>query len=133
MIIINFLMDMIICNLTIFPTYFFLTNLNIISKRYILVLISLLIFIDLFITSTWFLNLILVILLYFFQKYFLKKNNLVKNILINSFSYVIYIIALYLYFNIKSIDCLYLLKYIVLNYPLFLIYLLISYKILKQT
>ena len=133
MIIINFLIDVIICNLTIFPTYFFLTNLNIISKRYILLLIGLLIFIDIFITRTWFLNLILVTLLYFFQQHFLKKNNLVKNILINSFSYVIYIIALYLYFNFKSIDYIYLLKYIFLNYPLYLIYLLISYKILKQT
>ena len=129
MIIFNLLLDILINNMTIFHTYFFLINIFKIPLRYFSLLIVSAIFIDLFLTHTYFLNLIWLLIFYFIFRQKGKHKSLFKNIVINSGAYVFYILSLYLYFNYRDINIFYLSKYLLFNYPVYLIYILISYKI----
>ena len=52
MIIFNFLLDLIMANYTIIPTYFFLVNIYKIPLRYCLIIIFIALFIDIFITRS---------------------------------------------------------------------------------
>ena len=120
MIIINLIEDLLIANLTIFPTYFILINIFKVPLRYSLIIIL--------IVLHCIFNIIILPILYILL-YKKKISKLSQNILFNSISYLLYISSLYLLFNYNQIDCLYLAKYLLFNYPLYLIYVLISYKI----
>ena len=127
MIIINLIEDLLIANLTIFPTYFILINIFKVPLRYSLIIILIALFLDIYVLHCIF-NIIILPILYILL-YKKKISKLSQNILFNSISYLLYISSLYLLFNYNQIDCLYLAKYLLFNYPLYLIYVLISYKI----
>lgn len=133
MIIINLFLDILVNNLTIFNTYFILTNIYNLPLKYLSLLIGISFFIDLFITHTYFLNLIILISSYFLIKYgFKHKKGILKNIFLNTLIYIFYIFSLYLYFNYQNINLLYIGKYLLFNYPLYFIYVLLSYKLGKK-
>ena len=127
MIIFNFLLDLIMANYTIIPTYFFLVNIYKIPLRYCLIIIFIALFIDIFITRS-ILNIIVLPILYFSLRNKKNKNKLSNTIIINSLIYLIYVGILYLYFNYTNINFIYIIKYLLLNYPVYLIYVLISNK-----
>ena len=65
-------LDIILANYTIYPSFFFLTNLN---KRNYLYNLAISFFIDFIITKTYFFNIIIVSILYFLRSKFIKYNN----------------------------------------------------------
>lgn len=124
MIILNLILDILIANLTGFSTYFLLVNIYKIPSRYFLIIILIALFIDIVIFHSPF-NIIILPLIYFlFHRR--KEKNLLLNILNNTLIYVIYIISLYLIFNYQNSNLFYLIKYLLINYPFYFIYLLIS-------
>lgn len=133
MIALNVLLDILICHYTAFYTYFFLTNIFYFPKRYFIIIILLAIFIDMNITHTLLFNLIFLSFIYISEKILIKRRlKIISNILINSFNLILYIVSLYLIFNFKNPDFIYLIKVIAYIYPVHLIYYLISYKIIKD-
>ena len=131
--IINLILDILISNFTIFNSYFFLVNIFKIPIYNILQIILIAIFIDLFITNTFLINLIVILIIYFMSKYIFKNiNSCWQNILVNTFNYVIYVVTFYLILNYKQPDFIYLLKYLSFSYPLYFIYVLLSYKFLNK-
>ena len=82
------LLDILIYNFTTYHSYFFLINIT--NKSYLYNLIVAL-FIDVFITKTFGLNLILVSLLYLLSRVFIKIN--LNNILIYSLVNIINILV----------------------------------------
>ena len=79
---INLFLDLIIANITSIPTYFVLINSFKIPLRYICLLIVIALFIDLYLTHTFLLNLIIFLSSYFLFRHLNKKNNVYIYILI---------------------------------------------------
>lgn len=134
MIVINLILDILINNYTIFSTFLVLSNLYLIpkDKYYLLILISL--YIDIVIMHTYILNLIIFNLIYWLEVlFFSKKESIIRNIFINTLNYIIYIVVMYFILNYNNVDLHYLLKFMSFNYPIYLIYLIISYKFFKRT
>lgn len=132
MIVFNLLLDIFLTNATIFYSYFFLVNIFNIPYRCYLIIFLTALFIDLFITNTFLLNVLVISLLYFLEKIFCKRvKSLKRNILLNSFNYLVYILSLYLFYNYQNLN-MHIFKFLLFNYPLFIIYCLISYKISQK-
>ena len=130
MIALNLLLDILIANFTIFHSYFFLINIFKIRYRYVLLLVLIAIFIDTFITHTILLNIIVLLIIYFIEKkYFYKHENLLKNVLLNVVNFFIYNLCLYLFFHYQNINILVFFKNIYIDFIIYVIYCLISYKL----
>lgn len=134
MILINLLLDIILTNHIILHSYFYISNIFKVRYRYFIIIPLTSILVDLFITHTYGYNVILLTFLYFIEKkFFLKKDNFLTCLLLNTFNYFIYSFGLYLYFNIKSIDIIFFLKNCALSIIIYVIYCLISYKLYKNS
>ena len=98
-------LDILIYNLTIYSSFFFLINLNRKSLSYNL---ALGLFIDFVLLKTYFLNTILILIFYLIRHYFLKINygKFINYFFFNLGIVLIYILmttGLFSYFNLKNI------------------------------
>ena len=133
MIILNLLLDILINNFTMFTSTFVIANIFYITKNkyYLIFLVAM--FLDLVIMHTYFFNLIIFNTIYWGEFKLLKlKNKIAYNLIGNTLNYIIFLGGIYLYFNYQNINIVYCLKILLFNYPLYFIYLLISYKIIQK-
>lgn len=133
MIILNLLLDILINNFTMFTSTFVIANIFYITKNkyYLIVLVAM--FLDLVIMHTYFFNLIIFNTIYWGEFKLLKlKNKIAYNLIGNTLNYIIFLGGIYLYFNYQNINIVYCLKILLFNYPIYFIYLLISYKIIQK-
>lgn len=125
MIYLLFLIDIIINNYTAYTSYFFIISLyNKPYKHYLIIGLVL----DLIIFNTFFINTLIMTILYFMNKIFsdLNKENIINYAFINLFNYLIFIILsnLFMHNNINNI-----LINIGSNLLINIIFYLLSYRI----
>lgn len=121
------LLDFILSYFTKIPTFFFLTNLVLIKKQDFPKLIIITLIIDLFITNTYFLNTIIISIIFLIYKNTkITKLNLKNYLLSLSFIYLTYIIILGL---INNYNIIYIINFILKNILYQFIFYLLMYKI----
>ena len=128
MIVFNLFLDIKITNMTVFYPFFFLTNIFKIPYKHYYFLAFVTLFIDIFIIHLFPLTFLVVSILYFVEKRYFKRDNLILNIFLNSVNYFIYLIILKS-LNISVIT----LQFILLSYTVNLVYYFISYIFLKKS
>lgn len=121
------LLDFILSYFTKIPTFFFLINLVLIKKQDFTKLIIITLIIDLFITNTYFLNTIIISIIFLiYKKTKITKLNLKNYLLSLSFIYLTYIIILGL---INNYSIIYIINFILKNILYQFIFYLLMYKI----
>ena len=109
------------------PTFFVLLSILCYSKNKIFSFLLIPLFIDLFLTNTYFLNTILFVFLFLLVKHLkITKRNLGNFLLLISLVYFLYVFSLGL---IRGNSFLYLLKFVLSNYFINLIFYLLCYKL----
>ena len=132
MIVLNLILDIIISNYTIFNPYFFLLNFYNIPLKYLILIIVVGLYIDIFLIHTYFLTTMFLFIIYFILRKIKYKNRLGKNIFINSIIFILYVSFLYLFYNYKDLNLVFLIKFIFKNYIVYFVYNLISYKLFNR-
>lgn len=124
------LLDFILSYFTKIPTFFFLINLVLIKKQDFPKLIIITLIIDLFITNTYFLNTIIISIIFFiYKKSKITKLNLKNYLLSLSFIYITYIIILGL---INNYSIIYIISFILKNILYQFIFYVLMYKIAEK-
>lgn len=124
------LLDFILSYFTKVPTFFFLMNLVLIKKQDFSKLIIITLIIDLFITKTYFLNTIIISIIFLiYKKSKITKLNLKNYLLSLSFIYITYIIILGL---INNYSIIYIINFILKNILYQFIFYLLMYKIVAK-
>lgn len=121
------LLDIILSYFTLKPTYFFLLNLVIISTNKYFKLLIITLVLDLLILNTYFINTIIIFIIFFlYKKLSIIKPNFLNYILSLTIIYFIYIILIGL---VNHYDIVYLVSYGFNNYFRNFIFYIICYKL----
>lgn len=112
------------------PTFFVLISILCYPKNKLFSFLLIPLFIDLFITNTYFLNTLLFVFLFFIVKHLkITRRNLGNFLLLISLIYFLYVFSLGL---IKGFSFHYLLRFSLSNYFIHLIFYLLCYKIFNS-
>ena len=126
------ILDILIYKFTPYESFLFLISLTLFDKKDYFKVIMLGIFIDFVVLNTFFINTIILLILFIFDKSILKiKNKMIKSyMVVNTLNYLIYSASLYLIFSQTNLKEFFLdLGY---NYLFNLIFWLFSYNLLKK-
>ncbi len=126
------ILDILIYKFTPYESFLFLISLTLFDKKDYFKVIMLGIFIDFVVLNTFFINTIILLILFIFDKSILKiKNKKIKSyMVVNTLNYLIYSASLYLIFSQTNLKEFFLdLGY---NYLFNLIFWLFSYNLLKK-
>jgi len=132
MILLFLTLDLLIYNLTTFNTYFFLAAFPWGKKENIPIIIIAALILDLFYFNTFPIHLIIFIMIYLLNKLLFKKQNFLKYIYLTTLNFILYISLTYLATNYQNLEIIYLLKFILINYLVNIIFYLLIFPILKK-
>lgn len=123
------LLDILLSYTSLAPTFFILINILLYTKKDIFSFLLIPLILDLLIVNTYFLNTILFTALFLLIKHLkITKLKFSHYLLLITIIYIIYILTLGL---ISSYSIFYLLKFIMKNYFINLIFYALSYKLIK--
>jgi len=132
MILLFLILDLLIYNLTTFNTYFFLATFPFLKKENIPIVIISALILDLFYFNTFPIHLIIFIIIYLLNRLLFKNQNFLKYIYLTTLNYIIYISLTYLATNYQNLEIIYLLKFILKNFWLNIIFYILSYNLFSK-
>ena len=128
--IILLLLDIILYNTSPFKPFFFLIYLPFITKKNIVTLIITALVLDLFIFDAFPINLVILIALYYLNRFIFKRNTFLLFMILCVINYLIYTFAIYLIFNYQRIEILYYLRFILESGWINIIFYILGYNLL---
>ena len=122
------LLDFLLSFFSDTPTFFVLFNFILFSKRQFYSFLLIPLVLDLFVVNTYFFNTVLFAILFFIIKHLkITKTNFIHFVLLITFAYVFYILGLGI---IRGFSISYLIKFMLMNYWINLVFYVLCYKIL---